>query len=78
MCDAVDHAPARAADALAAIRVEGDRILTLPNEVFVDDVEHLEERHVCRDVLRDVIDKASRLILCRLPPHAQIDCNSLR
>ena len=43
---AVDHHAAHAADAFAAIVVEGDRLLALLDQALVDDVEHLEERHV--------------------------------
>jgi hypothetical protein len=42
----VDHQAAHAADALAAVAVEGDRLLALGVELLVEDVEHLEERHV--------------------------------
>jgi hypothetical protein len=38
--DAVDHQAAAAADPLAAIRVERDRIVTLLDQRFVDDIEH--------------------------------------
>src|SRR5437764_1109612 len=43
---AVDHHPARAADALATIVVEGDRLLVVENEALIHQVEHLDERHV--------------------------------
>jgi hypothetical protein len=46
---AVDHQAAHAADALAAVVVEGDRLLALGVELLVEDVEHLEERHVSGD-----------------------------
>jgi hypothetical protein len=44
--DAVDHHAARTADPLAAVVVEGDRLFLLADQRFVDDVEHLKERHV--------------------------------
>ncbi len=40
-----------AADALAAVVVEGDRVLALSHELFVEHVEHLEEGHVLRHLL---------------------------
>ena len=43
---AVDHHPARSADALAAVVLERDRLLALVDEPVVEDVEHLEKRHV--------------------------------
>jgi hypothetical protein len=42
----VDDDPALAADALAAVRVEGERLLALVEELFVENVEHFEERGV--------------------------------
>ena len=54
-CDTPLTMPAGTADSLAAIRVERDRIFALRDQPFVDDVEHLEERHVGRDVLRRVV-----------------------
>jgi hypothetical protein len=55
--DAAHHEAAGAADAFAAVRIERDRVLALRDEPFVDDVEHLEERHVGRDVLGRVVDE---------------------
>ena len=49
---AVHHEPARAADALAAVGIERNRILAGANQRVVDDVEHLEERHVGTHVRR--------------------------
>ena len=43
MCDAIDHHTAGAANPLAAIVIKGDRLLTVPHEPFVHDVEHLEK-----------------------------------
>jgi hypothetical protein len=51
----VDHHPARPADALAAIVVEGDRLLTLGGETLVECVEHLQEGHVLGDPV-DLVD----------------------
>jgi len=48
---AVDVQRAHAADALAAVVVEGHGLLALVDEVVVQDVEHLEERGVGRNVL---------------------------
>ena len=51
---AVDHAAAHAADAFAAIVVERHRLLALRDQVLVEHVEHLQERHVLVDV-RDFV-----------------------
>lgn len=69
--DAVDHHAARAADALAAIVVEGDPALARGGETLVDAVEHLEQRHVGRDVDRLVGLEAALRLACSLPPDAQ-------
>ena len=44
--DAVDQESAGAADSFAAVGVERDRVVALRDERFVDDIQHLEERHV--------------------------------
>ncbi|GAA3420898.1 hypothetical protein GCM10018952_65740 [Streptosporangium vulgare] len=44
--DTVDDHAAHAADALAAVVVEGDRVVALQDEPLVEDVEHLQEGHV--------------------------------
>ena len=54
---AVDHQAARAADALAAVAVEHDGLAALVDQPLVDDVEHLEERHVLVDVEASYVSK---------------------
>ena len=46
----VDHYPAGAADSFPAVRVEGNRIDALQCEPFVQNVQHLQKGHVCRDI----------------------------
>jgi hypothetical protein len=48
---AVDVQRAHAADTLAAVVVEGHGLLALVDEVVVQNIEHLEERGVGRNVL---------------------------
>ena len=69
--DAVDHEAARAADALAAIALERDRLAALAREALVQHVEHLEERHVRRSVVDLVAHEPARLGRGALPPHVQ-------
>ena len=78
--DTVDHAATGAADPFTTVRVERNRFLTLADEPLVDDIEHLEERHVWRDVVGLVLDQPPRGFWCRLPPHAQcqIQCHRSR
>ena len=66
--DAVDHHPARAADAFAAIVLEVDRLLAALGQLFVDDVEHLQERRVGTDALRLVRDELAFRGARGLPP----------
>jgi len=37
--------------------VERDRLLAVEDQLLVEDVEHLEERHVLRDVVHLVVDE---------------------
>ena len=60
MGHAVDQEPARPADALAAIVVEGDRLFAAADQLFVQDVEHLQKRHVGRHPLDLVGDELAR------------------
>jgi hypothetical protein len=68
---AVDDDAARAADALAAVVVERDRVFALLREVLVHDVEHLEERHVRIDVVRLVADELAGRLRVLLAPDVQ-------
>ena len=65
---AVDHQAAGAADALAAVVVERDRLLALVDQALVDDVEHLEERHVVADAAALVGLEAARIVRAVLAP----------
>lgn len=67
----VDHHAAGAADALAAVVVEGDGFLALADEAFVHDVEHLQEGHVGADVLGGVFDELAVALGVLLPPHVK-------
>ena len=61
---AVDQETARPADALAAIVVEGDRLFAAADQLFVQDVEHLQERHVGGHPLDLVGDELARGLCC--------------
>jgi hypothetical protein len=67
---AVDHHAAGAADAFAAVVVEGDRLFAAQHEVFVEDVEHLQERHVRADVVDRVGDHGAVGVGAFLAPDA--------
>ncbi len=68
---AVDQETARPADALAAIVVEGHRLFAAADQLFVEDVEHLQERHVGGHPLDLVGDELSRRVCVFLPPDFQ-------
>jgi hypothetical protein len=70
-----DHA-AGAADALAAVAVELDRFLALADEVLVEDVEHLEERHLLLDAAHCIIDEPALGLAAGLAPDLQVDCHA--
>ncbi len=74
---AVDHAAAHAADALAAIVVEGHRLFALGDQVLVQHVEHLQERHVLADVGRFVAHHAALVARVLLPPDVENDSHYL-
>ena len=68
---AVDDQAARAADALAAVVVEGDRVLAVEGELLVEGVEHLQERHVRGDAVDLVGGHAAGGVGVLLAPDAQ-------
>jgi len=68
---AVDHEAAHAADAFAAIVVEGDGVLALVDEGFVEDVEHFEEGHVLVDVGCVIADHAAGVFGIFLAPNVK-------
>ena len=67
--DAVDHLRAGAADPLAAVVVEDDRLFAALDQVLVDFVEHLEKRHVGADVLRLVLLESPLVLGVLLTPY---------
>src|SRR6267143_1870597 len=67
--DAVDHESAHAADPFPAIVVERNWLFTLRDEFLVEDVEHLQERHVGIHALVFVLNHAARVTWILLPPH---------
>ena len=69
---AVDHHGARAADALAAVVVERDRLLAPRVQLLVQHVEQLEERHLGADVAHLVGLEAARGVRAGLPPHLEV------
>src|SRR5258706_6155866 len=69
----VNEEPPRAADALAAIVLEGDGLLAVLYELLVQDVEHLEERHLGRHATDLVRDESSRRRRIFLPPDSQCE-----
>jgi hypothetical protein len=74
---AIDHAAAHAANALAAIAVEGHRVFVSRNQILVQNIEHLKERHVLADVRNFVSHHAALLTRATLPPDVQNDAHYL-
>jgi hypothetical protein len=68
---AVDHHAARAADALAAVVVERDRLLALQDQALVDHVEQLQERHLGRDPQRRIAHEAALALGVLLAPDVE-------
>ena len=59
---AIDDHAAGSANALSAVVVERDRLLAVPDEALVEDVEHLQERHVGRHLVQLVADHLAVLL----------------
>jgi hypothetical protein len=70
MRGAVDDHRAHAADALAAVMVERDRVAPLADETLIEQVHHLEERHVRLDPVDVVVGEPASLARGMLPPDA--------
>ena len=67
----VDVQAARSADAFAAIMIERDRVFALPGQSEIEHVEHLEKRHVRRNVGKLVGDEPALAVPVFLPPDFQ-------
>jgi hypothetical protein len=69
--DAVDHQAAHAADALAAIVIERDRLLTALDQALVHHIQHFEERHFLADIRSFVLDHSAFGLSVLLAPDVQ-------
>jgi hypothetical protein len=70
MRDAVDGQAASAADAFPAIVVKCDGLDILLNEALVDDVEHLKERSIRRNVICGIDLETAAVLRAILAPHS--------
>jgi hypothetical protein len=57
--------------------VEGNRVLTLGDETLIEDVEHLEERHVLADVWKVITHHAARILGALLSPDVKYEIHYL-
>ena len=73
----IDIERAHAADAFAAVVVEDYGFLAAIDEHLVQDVKHLEERGVARDVFHVVALELAFLLRTTLTPHLQCKTNIL-
>ena len=69
--DTVDNDATLTANALAAVGIEGDRFLASCEELFVQDVEHLQERGLFRDSLHLVFMNCALVCRTVLAPNPQ-------
>ena len=69
---AVDQEAARSANPLAAVMIKGDRLFAAADQLFIQDVEHLQKRHVGRHIFDLIGDESARCRRVFLPP----DCES--
>jgi hypothetical protein len=68
---AVDHHPATPADSLSAVVVELDGLLSLGDETLVENIEHLEKRHLLGNPAQLIGDETSRCLRAFLTPHLE-------
>ena len=69
--DPVDHKAAGATDAFATIVLERDRILVLVDQILIENIEHLEKRHMVADIVELIGLKAALVVRFLLPPNMQ-------
>jgi hypothetical protein len=68
---AVDDEAAGAANAFTAVMIEDNGDATARRELLIDDIEHLEEGHMLRDVGRAIRFETAFLRRGVLPPDVQ-------
>jgi hypothetical protein len=66
--DTIDHQAAGATDAFPAVVIKGNRDLAPLHQPLVQNIEHLEERHVRADLGGVVLDEAAWCGSARLAP----------
>jgi hypothetical protein len=73
MSHSIDQKTARAADSLAAIVLESYGRFTPGLEIFIEQVEHLEEGHVWRHALHLIDGKCAGRLGALLPPDLECE-----
>ncbi len=73
---AVDDEAARTADSFAAVVVEGDGVVAREDQLLVEGVEHLQERHVLRDAVHLVGGHGAGGVGVLLAPDAQVELHA--
>ncbi len=77
MCPSVDVHAAHAADAFSAIVVENNWSLTLANKFLVQNIHHLQKRHIGVDVGDGVINKFPGSLGVLLSPDFEFEVHTL-
>ena len=73
---AIDHESAHPANSLAAIVVERDRLFAPIHQAFIQDIQHLQKRHVRIDVVGLIANRSAGVAGRLLPPHVQDQSHS--
>ena len=68
MGDAIDHEAAGAADAFAAVVLEGHRLFALFDQILVEHVDDFEHRHLRIFNVDRVADELARFLTILLAP----------
>src|SRR5262249_29647624 len=67
----VNHESAHTADSFTAVVIEGHRLFALRSKLFVEDGEHLQERHMRVHIRMLVSDHLADVVRAFLPPNVE-------
>jgi hypothetical protein len=71
MCLSIDHQAAHAADTFPAVMIKRDWLFALSDQLLIQYVQHLKERHVCADTVETIVAEGTGLIWSCLSPDPQ-------
>ena len=69
----VDVQRAHTTDTFAAVMVEYDRFTAIVNDLFIQDIQHFEERSIARDIFHLICFKSTFCFRAFLTPYLQCE-----